>query len=85
MSQTIHVKVTTRAKQNKILGFKDDILRVHITAVPVNGKANLALIKFLSKEFNIAKSDIHIIHGETSRDKVLEIPDNIPTLQNKLI
>ena len=85
MSQTIHVKVTTRAKKNKVLGFKDDILRVHITAPPIGGKANEALIKFLAKEFNIAKSDIHITKGETSRDKVLEIPDGVATLQNTLI
>ena len=42
-------------------------------------------VSALAKEFKVAKSDIKIIKGETSRDKVLEIPKNIPTLQNKLI
>ena len=83
--QTIKVKISPRAKQNKVLGFQDDVLRVHITAPPIQGKANLALIKFLAKEFDIAKSSIKIIKGETSREKVLEIPNNVPTLQNKLI
>ncbi|OIO48280.1 MAG: YggU family protein [Parcubacteria group bacterium CG_4_9_14_0_2_um_filter_41_8] len=83
--QTISVKVTPRAKENRILGFKDDVLRVKITAPPVAGKANIALIKFLAKEFGIAKSDIHIIRGELSREKVLQIPDGIATLQNRLI
>jgi uncharacterized protein len=85
MPQTIKVKLSPRTKQNKIVGWSGDTLRIHVTAPPVDGKANLALIKFLAKEFKVAKSDIKIIKGETSRDKVLEIPKNIPTLQNKLI
>jgi uncharacterized protein len=85
MSQTICVKVTPRAKQNKIAGFKNGALCVYITAPPVGGKANKALIEFLSDEFGVSKSDILILRGETSRDKVLQFPDGVVTLQNKLI
>ena len=75
--QQIKVKVMPRAKENNILGLKDDILRVKITAPPVQGKANDSLIKFLAKEFDIVKSDIRIVRGESSRDKTIEIPDGI--------
>lgn len=75
--QQIKVKVMPRAKENNILGLKDDILRVKITAPPVQGKANDSLIKFLAKEFDIVKSDIRIVRGESSRDKIIEIPDGI--------
>lgn len=84
MSRRINVKVTPRAKENKIVGFKDNVLAVRITAPPVEGKANKALVAFLADAWDVPKSSIHIIQGETSREKLLEIPDNIP-LQNKLI
>ena len=85
MPQTIKIKVAPRAKQNKIAGWKQDVLRVHVSAPPVDGKANKALIKLLADEWGISKSDIKIVKGETSREKILEIPDNVPTLQNRLI
>lgn len=84
MSRRITVKVTPRAKENRIVGFKDNVLRVRITAPPVEGKANKALAAFLADAWGVPKSSIKMIQGETSREKVLEIPDNIP-LQNKLI
>tara|TARA_B100001971_G_C17654065_1_gene269444 strand:- start:55 stop:312 length:258 start_codon:yes stop_codon:yes gene_type:complete len=85
MPQTIKIKLTPRAKQNKILGWKDDVLRVHITAPPVDGNANHALVAFLAKEFGVSKSEINIIKGHASREKFIEIPDNVSALQNKLI
>ncbi len=82
----IKVKVTSRAKQNKIVGWQGDVLRVRLTAPPVDGKANAALIAYLAEEWNTSQSGIKIIHGETSRDKVLEIPDSVSLpLQKTLI
>jgi len=81
----INVKITPRAKQNKILGWRDGVLRVHITAPPVEGKANKALVAFLAKEFNAPKSSINIIKGEASRNKVIEAPEGAIALQNTLI
>jgi len=80
----IKVKVTPRAKQNKIAGWQGDILRVHIIAPPVDGKANKALIDFLAAEWGAPKSSIRIIKGETTREKILEVPESAP-LQNRLI
>src|SRR3989338_8282509 len=84
MPQTIIVKVTPRAKENKIVVYKDGFLRVRITAPPVEGKANKALIAFLADAWNVSQSSIRIVRGETSREKVLEVPDNIP-LQKGMI
>jgi len=84
MPQRITVKVTPRSKENKFVGFKDGVLRVRITAVPVDGKANKALVVFLADTWGIPQSSIRIVRGEASREKVLEVPDNIP-LQKGLI
>lgn len=80
----IAVKVTPRAKENKLVGFKDGVVRVRLTAPPVDGKANAALVVFLADAWGVQKSDIRIIRGEASREKILEVPDNIP-LQNTLV
>ena len=71
----INVRVIPRAKQNKITTDDDGRLRVHITAAPVDGAANDAVIKILAEYFNIPKSQIKIVRGDSARDKVIEIPD----------
>ena len=46
---------------------------VRLQAPPVEGAANEALVKFLSKRLGLRPADITITAGERSRDKVLEI------------
>lgn len=72
----INLRVIPRAKQNKISVDDDGKYRVHITAAPVDGAANDAVIKMLAKHFDVAKSQIKIVRGETSRDKLVEITVN---------
>jgi len=85
MSQLIKVKVTPRAGKNEILSFIGDVLSVKIKAEPKNGKANKELLCFLSKEFGARDGEIKILKGHTSRNKELSFPDNVLSLQNKLI
>lgn len=66
------VRVTPHAKHNKIVE-SNDVLRVYTTVAPENGRANDAVIKALSKHFGVAKSQIKIVRGDTTRDKVIEI------------
>ena len=74
----IMVKLTPSARQNAVHGWEQDangesILRVSVTEVPENGKANKALIKLLAKSLKCAKSNIEIRKGETNRLKQLKI------------
>ena len=64
-----------RARQNKITTDADGTLRVHITAAPVDGAANDAVIRALAEYFHVPKSQIKIVRGETSRNKIVELPD----------
>jgi uncharacterized protein (TIGR00251 family) len=78
----IIVHLIPKASQNKIEGWSQDskgqkVLRVKVTAVPEDGKANEALIGLLSKSFQIAKSKISIRRGTTSRIKEVEIEGDI--------
>ncbi len=55
------------------MGFVDGALEVRITAAPVKGTANKALVEYLAHRLGISRSNITIVRGETSRRKVIEI------------
>ncbi len=66
----VNLKISPNAKKNEII--KDgDIIKVKITAQPIDGKANKALVEYLSKNFKIPKTSIKILKGETSKDKTV--------------
>ena len=69
----INLRVIPRAKQNKVTIDNDGTFRVHITAAPVDNAANIAVIKMLAEYFDVPKSQIKIVRGDTSRTKVVEI------------
>ena len=69
----IKVRAVPRASKNEIQGIHDQALKIRLTTAPVDGKANQALVRFLSKELHISKSQIHLKQGETSRHKMLRI------------
>ncbi len=52
-------------------------LRVRLHALPIDGKANEALIKWLAKELDIAQRDISLARGQTSRRKQLRIDSSV--------
>ncbi len=62
-----------RASKNAIVGFYRDMLKVQVTAPPVDDSANEMLIDLLSDFLKIPKSKIKITVGKTSRQKILKI------------
>ena len=68
----IKVKVITNAKENRVLEEKGGY-KVYLSAAPVHGKANKALIETLARYFHTKKGNIRIIKGERSKEKHLEI------------
>ena len=69
----IRVKVIPRSSRTEIAGKEKDIYRVKITDPPVEGKANKALIALLAEKLGIAKRDIEITAGKTSRMKTVRV------------
>ena len=69
-----NIKVIPNAKKEKLVE-ESGRLKVYLTARAVEGKANAALIDFLSDHFQVRKSAISIIRGEKSREKIVEIGD----------
>jgi len=76
--------ITPHAKENKIekqqvlaLGGIDandsELYKVYVTAAPEKGKANKKMIELLAEYFKVSKSQIRIVKGEISRNKIVEI------------
>ena len=67
------VRVVPRASRNKIAGIQDGAVRIRLTAPPVEGAANEVLVAFLSSVLRVAKRDIELVSGQTSRNKVVSV------------
>ncbi|MFN2183571.1 MAG: DUF167 domain-containing protein [Anaerolineae bacterium] len=67
------VRVVPRASRNKIAGIHDGAVRIRLTAPPVEGAANEALISFLSSVLRVPKRDIELVSGQTARNKVVSV------------
>ena len=83
------VRLTPKASRDRIEGVATDadgraLLKVSVTAVPEDGKANAALIKLLAKEWRLPKSAMEIIQGATDRRKVLLITGDAARLRQCL-
>jgi hypothetical protein len=70
------IRVTPRARRDEIVEvLADQTIKVRLTAPPVEGKANEALIEFLAKVLGVSRSRIEIVAGVTGRDKLVSIID----------
>ena len=65
----LRVHVQPRASRNLFTGIHDGALKLAISAPPLEGKANAAVIKFLASFLGIKKKDLEIKHGLQSRRK----------------
>ena len=70
---TLAVHVQPGAKKSGVVGEHGDALKIRLAAPPVDGKANAALIEFLATRLGIARAQVTLKSGQTSRRKVLEI------------
>ena len=73
MAARITVRLTPRASREEIAGEREGVLQVRVTAPPVDGAANEALVRLLAKRLRVAKGAVAIVSGETSRSKVVEV------------
>ena len=81
----IIVKAKTRAKEEKVervdqpeldlgVGKSEAVTyKVSVKEAPVEGKANEAIVRALAEYFNVAKSQIRLVSGQSSKQKVFEI------------
>lgn len=83
----ITVRVTPRASKNEITEIMDNgTIKIRLTAPPVEGKANEALIDFLSSVLDTSPSKFEIVAGATGREKLITVMDFTPEeVQQKIL
>jgi uncharacterized protein len=83
---TVDIYVQPRASKNAMAGIHEGVLKVRLTAPPVEGEANRECLKFLAKVFLIPKSQLEVIQGHKSRHKTILVRGVAPeSLQNVLV
>ncbi len=70
---TFNVRVIPRTKRNEIVGIENNAVKIRLTAPPVEGRANEALLKFLAHALGVARANVEIVRGESSRHKVVRV------------
>ncbi len=77
----VNIHVMPNAPQTKTDGLYgeegQESLRVRLHALPVDGKANEALVKWLAKELGVAQREVTLVRGQTSRRKQLRIDSSV--------
>ena len=81
----LNLHIQPNAKKSGVAGEFGDSLKIRLAAPPVDGKANAALIAFLSRELNLPKSAFEIVSGETSRQKRLKIAGDVAEIKHRLL
>lgn len=69
----IKARVIPKSKENQVILLNKQEFKIKTTALPSEGKANQMIIKMLSKYFKVAKSNIKIIKGKKTKNKIIEI------------
>lgn len=68
----IKLRIVPNSSKNDIV-LEDEFIKVKITAQPIENKANKALVEYLAKNFKVAKANIGIVKGDTSKEKTVFI------------
>jgi uncharacterized protein (TIGR00251 family) len=72
-SITLSIRIQPRASKNEFTRMENGGLKIRLTAPPVDGAANEALIRLLANMLSVTRSQIEIVSGHTSRDKIVRI------------
>lgn len=71
LTLTLHIQ--PGAKKTEVAGEHGDALKIRLAAPPVDGKANAALLEFVAERLGVARGDVTLKCGQTSRRKVVEV------------
>ncbi|HTA77547.1 MAG TPA: DUF167 domain-containing protein [bacterium] len=70
---TLPIKVIPRSSQNKVMGVENGSLKLKLTAPPVEGAANDAVVDLLSKWLGKPKNTVELVKGQQSRNKLVKL------------
>ena len=78
----LNLYVQPNTKKDELIGEYGNNLKIRITALPVENKANKHLIKFLAKTFSVSSTKVELLKGENQRIKRVKIlaPATLPDI-----
>jgi uncharacterized protein (TIGR00251 family) len=79
----LKIYLQPKSSKNEVVGPYRDGIKVKVTAPPIKGKANEALIRFLAKLWGLSPSQIEIQKGHHSHEKVVKISGNVQGIDFK--
>lgn len=72
-SARITVRITPRSSRDEVVGEREGMLLIRVTAPPIDGAANEALVRLLAKTLGVPRGDVVISSGAASRTKIVEV------------
>jgi uncharacterized protein len=79
LGATFPVRVHPRAARTAITGTVGDALKLSLSAPPLDGRANVALVDFFAELFSVPRSAVQVVTGERSRNKVIRVAGRTAT------
>jgi len=77
--------VQPRAARDEVVGWQAGALRVRVTAPPVEGEANRAVIQVLARALGVRVGTLSIVHGARGRDKLVRVEGlSLPEIEARL-
>ena len=67
------VRVQPRARRDEVVGWRDGVLRLRVTAAPADGRANRAALALLAEALGVPVSTLELVAGAASRDKRVRV------------
>ena len=71
--QLVAIRVQPRASRDQVLGLRGDAIGIALKAPPVDGAANAALLKLLSRELKVPLAAVELVRGATGRSKWIRV------------
>jgi uncharacterized protein (TIGR00251 family) len=69
----LRIRAQPRAARDEVVGWQAGVLRVRVTAPPVEGEANRALVIVLARALGVRPSAVSMVRGERGRDKLVRV------------
>ena len=72
------IRVQPKSSRDQVVGYREGVLQLRVTAPPDKGRANAAVVSLLAESLGVAKSRVRIVRGQTSRDKLMTVESLSP-------
>jgi uncharacterized protein len=69
----LRLRIQPRASREEVVGVSGDAIRIRLTAPPVDGAANEALVRFLAERLEVPRSAVELVSGLTGRTKLVAV------------